>query len=277
MATPTLTQHRLPGTLGPIHVDVRAPRRDVSRPAVVAVHGFKGFKDWGFFPATADRLARAGFAAVSLDLSGSGVERGEFVHPERFFRNTHRAEIADVATVLAALGRGELGIAPPSSVGILAHSRGGVGALANATRPEVRALVTWAAIGSVLRWDPATRARWRAEGRMDVVNARTGQVLPVGLALLDEVEREHVGALDLERLAAEVAAPWLIIHGTGDESVSFLDAELLAEASGRATTKLLAIEGAGHTFGIVHPWQGPTPMFDRVLSESLAWFATHLP
>ena len=37
------------------------------------------------------------------------------------------------------------------------------------------------------------------------------------------------------------------------------------------------LEGAGHTFGIVHPWQGPTPMFDRVLSESLAWFATHLP
>ena len=277
MATPTRTTHALPGTLGPIHVDVRAARRDAARPAVVIVHGFKGFKDWGFFPAAAERLARAGFAAVSLDLSGSGVERGEFVLPDPFFHNTYRAEIDDVAVVLAALGRGELGVAPPSSVGLLAHSRGGVGALANAGHPGVRALVTWAAIGLVLRWDAATRARWRAEGRLDIVNARTGQVLPVGPALLDEIERDHAGALDLERLAAEVTAPWLIVHGTADESVSFLDAELLAEASGRESTKLLAIEGAGHTFGVVHPWQGTTPVFDLVLTETLAWFAAHLP
>ncbi len=277
MATPTLTSHTLRGTLGPIHVDVRAARRDAVRPAVVLVHGFKGFKDWGFFPAAAERLARAGFAAVSLDLSGSGVDRGEFVLPDRFFRNTFRAEIDDVAEVLGALGQGALGVAPPSSVGLLAHSRGGVGALANAGHPAVRALVTWAAIGTVLRWDAATRARWRAEGRLDVVNARTGQVLPLGLALLDEIERDHAGALDLERLAAEVAVPWLIVHGTADESVSFLDAELLAEASGRESTKLLAIEGAGHTFGVVHPWHGTTAVFDLVLAETLAWFAAHLP
>ncbi len=277
MATPTLSTHVLPGALGPIQVDVRAARRDAARPAVVLVHGFKGFKDWGFFPATAERLARAGFAAVSLDLSGSGVERGEFVLAEAFSRNTHRAEIDDVAAVLAALGRGDLGVAPPSSVGLLAHSRGGAAALANAGHPGVRALVTWAAIGSVLRWDAATRARWRAEGRLDVVNARTGQVLPIGLALLDEIERDHDAALGLERLAAGVTAPWLIVHGTADESVSFLDAELLAEASGRETTKLLAIEGAGHTFGVVHPWQGATPVFDLVLGETVAWFAAHLP
>ncbi len=276
MATPILTRHQLPGTLGPIRVDVRAARRDAAGPAVVIVHGFKGFKDWGFFPAAAERLARAGFAAVSFDFSGSGVERGEFVHAERFARNTYRAEIDDLGAVLLALARGDLGVAPPSSVGLLAHSRGGASALANAGRPGVRALVTWAAIGSVLRWDAATRARWRAEGSLAVVNARTGQVLPIGLEPLDEIERDHAGALDLERLAAAVAVPWLIVHGTADESVSFLDAQLLAESSGRPTTKLLAIEGAGHTFGAVHPWQGAPASFGPVLSETLAWFAANL-
>ena len=41
--------------------------------AIRQPHGFKGFKDWGFFPHLADRLARAGLVAVSFNFSGSGV------------------------------------------------------------------------------------------------------------------------------------------------------------------------------------------------------------
>ena len=63
MATPTLTRHELAGTLGPIYVDVRAGGRATPRPAVVVLHGFKGFKDWGFFPPFAERIARAGMTA----------------------------------------------------------------------------------------------------------------------------------------------------------------------------------------------------------------------
>ena len=60
MATPTLTRHRVPGVLGDILIDVRAGGRATPRPAVVVVHGFKGFKDWGLWPPFAERLARAG-------------------------------------------------------------------------------------------------------------------------------------------------------------------------------------------------------------------------
>src|ERR687894_562892 len=74
MATPSLTKHSLPGALGPILLDVRASGRSVPRPAVVIVHGFKGFKDWGMFPHLADRLGLAGFTAISLNMSGSGVD-----------------------------------------------------------------------------------------------------------------------------------------------------------------------------------------------------------
>ena len=97
MATPTLTTHDLAGALGEILVDVRAAGRDMPRPAVVVVHGFKGFKDWGMFPPLAERLARAGFVAVSFNLSGGGVdEAGDFVFPERFGHNTFSAEIEDL-------------------------------------------------------------------------------------------------------------------------------------------------------------------------------------
>ena len=110
MATPSLTTHALPGALGPIGVLVRSARRDRAGPAVVMIPGFKSFPTWGFYPPTADRLARAGFTAVTINLSGSGAdEHGEFTRLDRFARNTFGAEIEDVATVLERLGSGGLG------------------------------------------------------------------------------------------------------------------------------------------------------------------------
>src|SRR4051794_30750052 len=172
MATPTLTKHTLPGALGEILVDVRAGGRKTARPAVVIVHGFKGFKDWGMFPPLADRLAQAGFTAVSLNLSGSGVDdRGGFTLPQRFGPNTLSAELADLATALDALTAGKLGTAPPTALGLLGHSRGGgVAVLQTARDPRVRALVTWAAISTVERWPLSDRDQWRAAGKLDVVN-----------------------------------------------------------------------------------------------------------
>ena len=51
--------------------DVRIPDGPPPRSAVVVVHGFKGFKDWGFFPYLCQRMAAAGHAVVSFNLSGS--------------------------------------------------------------------------------------------------------------------------------------------------------------------------------------------------------------
>ena len=77
MATPSKTSFRLTGADGgPLRGDIRTAGG--ARPAVVICHCFKGFKDWGFFPPLADRLARAGFTAVSFNFSGAGVgEDGE--------------------------------------------------------------------------------------------------------------------------------------------------------------------------------------------------------
>jgi uncharacterized protein len=281
MATPSLTSHRLPGALGEILVDVRAGGRDSPRPAIVVVHGWKGFKDWGMFPPLADRLARAGFATVAFNLSGSGVDdRGELVWPERFGRDTYTGELHDLGVVMDALLRGELGVVPPSTVGLVGHSRGGgIAVLHTAADPRVRALVTWSAISSVERWSPHAVAEWRRSGSMEVVNTRTGQRLQLTTDILDDVERNAVASLDILGAATRVAVPWLIVHGTEDETVSHKEAEALRAASPLATTRLLAVEGAGHTFGAGHPWDPKahdTPALRRVFDMTLAWFAAHL-
>jgi uncharacterized protein len=274
MATPTLTKHALPGTLGEILVDVRAGGRGSPRPAVVVVHGFKGFKDWGMFPVLAERLARAGVTAVTPNVSGSGVDdEGRFSLPDRFGHNTFSTELEDIARVIGALAAGELGVAPPSAIGLVGHSRGGGIAVLQAARDRrVRALVTWAAISSVERWSPEEQAAWRERGVKEIVNTRTGERLPLYPDVLDDIARHATGSLDILAAAGKIRVPWLIAHGTGDESVSPLEGRAL-HAAAPPTTELLEIEGAGHTFGAAHPWQGATPEFERVADATVKHLA----
>lgn len=277
MATPTLTKHSVPGSLGPILIDVRASGRSSARPAVVILHGFKGFKDWGMFPPFAERLARAGFHAVTHNFSGSGVDdAGDFTLPERFAHNTFSAELQDTRLVLDALLRGELGVPPPTTVGLVGHSRGGGVAILHAARDSrVSALVTWAAIASVVRWPAEDRAAWRQRGRIEVANARTGQVLPLYTDVLDDID--HNGpALDIEAAAERIRVPWLLIHGTEDESVRFAEAQLLETASSGETSRLLPVYGAGHTFGAVHPWRSITSELEIVFDATTDWLAANL-
>ena len=278
MATPKLTEHTLPGALGEILISVRGAGRKSPRPAIILLHGFKGFRSWGFFPTLADRLARAGFTVVSYNASGSGVDaNGEFSFPDRFGHNTYSAELADLRGMLGALWAGELGVVPPTKLGLMGHSRGGGVALLQASKdPRIEALVTWATIGMVDRWSAGAKADWRARGRLDVVNSRTSQVLPLYLEVLEEVEQQRSNRLDLEMAAREVKAPWLLLHGEEDDSVPTAESERLHAASGQATTELKIVTGAGHTFGAKHPLEGIPETLERTMQATLSWFGTHL-
>jgi pimeloyl-ACP methyl ester carboxylesterase len=275
MATPTTTKHSLPGVLGPILIDVRAAGRNSARPAVLVVHGFKGFKDWGMFPVVAERIARSGCTAVSFNVSGSGVDdAGEFVYPERFGHNTFSAELSDIALVLETLRAGRLGVAAPIRIGLLGHSRGGgMGILCAAEHPAINALVTWAAISRVDRW-PNQKESWRAAGRLDIVNTRTGQVLPLYPDVLDDIKTHGSGRLDILGAAGRITVPWLILHGAADPSVPVAEGEALAQAA--PASRLLILPEAGHTFGAVHPFNGTTPQLAEAIDETVKWFGRNL-
>jgi pimeloyl-ACP methyl ester carboxylesterase len=214
---------------------------------------------------------------VSFNLSGSGVDdSGNFVFPERFGHNTFARELADIGTVVDALGRGELGVVPPTGIALVGHSRGGGMAVLYAARdPRIRALVTWAAIAHVDRFR-GREAEWRAEGRIVIENARTRQLLPLYIDVLDEVQRMGGSSLDISASAGQLTIPWLIVHGEADTSVAVEEAELLAAASRRPTTRLLRIPDAGHTFGAVHPFAGMTPDLERVMLETVSFLARSL-
>jgi alpha-beta hydrolase superfamily lysophospholipase len=243
----------------------------------MVLHGYKGFKDWGMFPPLSDRLARAGFTAVSFNFSGSGVDdAGDFAFPERFGHNTFSAELGDASTVLDSLVQGELGVPPPTSIGLVGHSRGGgIAVLQTARDSRIHVLVTWAAISSVQRWPAEDREPWRRAGKLAVTNTRTGQVLPLYPDVLDDIEQQGA-ALDILAAARRIRVPWLLIHGAEDESVRFAEAELLRSAASTERTRLLPVADAGHTFGAAHPWRSSTPELDTVFDATLDWLTDQL-
>ena len=278
MATPTLTKHTLPGSLGEILVDLRTGDRKIPRPAVVIMHGFKGFKDWGMFPGVAERLARAGFSVASFNVSGSGVDdSGDFTLTGQFGRNTYTAELDDLHHTIETVRKGgPLDLAPPTSIGLLGHSRGGgMGVLEAERNHHVSALVTWAAIGSVDRWSAEAKAAWRKRGFVNIQNTRTGQIIPLHTDILDDIERNAAGSLDIRARAASVRVPWLIIHGEADESVDAADAHELHQASaGKA--ELFMVPAGGHTFGATHPMKEVPAALELVTAKTVAWFSRYL-
>jgi len=249
-------------------------------PVVVLCCGFKGFAEWGFFPPLAALLAERGLAAVRFHYGDTGMQIGDAVVTdlEAFRRQTISGELADVQTLLDALPQLAPGRLDTSRVALYGHSRGGAVALLAAARltgaggpgaSALRALVTWSSIAHFDRLSPEEVRDWRETGTWTAVNTRTGQRLPIGLDLLHDIEA-HREEFDCSAAAARRTAPWLIVHGDGDETVPIADAEALAAAAA-PPAELLRIEGADHAFGAKTPFAGPNPLLIAALNATQRW------
>ena len=240
--------------------------------SVIVCHGFKGFAHWAFFPYLARTLAQDGLNAITFDFSGSGIgaDRESFVQAEAFAHNTFSRELEDLELV-EDYGRRRKWI--HGKFGLFGHSRGGGMAIlyAAAQTADVSSLVTWAAISYPNRWSPEDVITWRKRGHTEITNSRTGQVMRLETDLLDDVELHGKTKVNIEAAAAKIKAPWLIIHGTADDTVPSSEAEHLHSLSkGMSTLRL--IEGANHGFSATHPLNEVPPVLEKVVLETAKFF-----
>lgn len=256
-----------------IRADVRGPAHGNPRTAVLVAHGFKGFKDWGFFPHLGERLARDGHLAVSFNfsLNGTGPSLVDFTDLDAFGRNTLSRELQDLRWMVDRTMAGEWsGGRSPAAVGLLGHSRGGgTSVITAAEHAGVSALVTWAAVSTFKRWGEEQVRDWTSRGVTYVPNARTGQDMPLHRSLWEDLEA-NADRLDVVAAAAMVRVPWLIVHGGADATVQVAEARRLHEAGPASVLKV--VDGSGHTFEAVHPMEAATAGLDTAIEATLRHF-----
>jgi pimeloyl-ACP methyl ester carboxylesterase len=222
---------------------------DDPRALVVVVHGFKGFKDWGFFPWTTQRLMQHRLAVCRFNMSRSGIgeDPETFDRLDLFEHDTYTTQLRDLATVVRHAQRQFPGL--PTF--LLGHSRGGGVALLGAQDvPNLHGVVTWAAISRVDRWDAATKREWRRRGVLEVENARTKQIMRMSPRILDDYEA-HGSRLNVLAAVSRLRVPLLVLHGGRDESVPVEEGRLIASRAHEPS--LVVLHRASHTFNAIHP------------------------
>jgi uncharacterized protein len=195
---------------------------------VILAHGVTAHKDRPVLIALSASLSQAGVASLRLSFAGNGGSEG------RYEDSMPSKEVGDLQSVTDALER--WGVRHIACVG---HSMGGaVGVLTAAREPRISALVSLAGM---------VRVRWFFEthfGRLTPGEPMLEKPeCPWSLALLEDARRIDT----VLPQAAQIAVPWLLVHGDADELVPHQDSvDAVAAAGGRPT--LVTMKGIDHRF-----------------------------
>jgi uncharacterized protein len=258
-----------------IRGNIHAAAVSENAPLLIICHGFKGFKDWGMFPYAAETLASRGISVLRFNFSLNGIADDplNFTALERFERNTATRELEDLDDVINAVESGVLTVdrADPTKLAVLGHSLGGGICIVKAAEDaRIRAAVTWAGVSNFDRWGPKIKKQWRELGRMEILNARTNQLMPMDVSMLNDLEANSE-RLDIVAAAGRIRCPLLILHGDQDVSVPLEEGLRMYHAATTDGKTMHVIPNTDHTFGAVHPFAGSTPALDSVLDLTAAW------
>jgi len=250
-----------------------------SAPCLIFVHGFKGFKDWGFWPYSGNYFAERGYFVLTFNFSHNGIGENlkEFTELDKFADNTFSLELEELNEVIDAYLNGFFGIKSKKNIGLVGHSRGGGEALIVSTqRKEVDAVALWASVSNFNRYTERQASEWRKNGFFEVLNSRTNQLMRLNVSLLEDIEMNKEDLLNLERAARNLGKPLLIVHGEQDLSVPIKEGEQIYNWSNKELTEIFRIPATGHTFDITHPFKRSNVKFDSVLEKTLNFFNKNL-
>ena len=248
-------------------------------PCIILVHGFKGFKDWGFGPYIGKYLSENGFFVITFNFSHNGVGDSltEFTELDKFANNTFSLEINELNEIISAYLNRYFCNAINNKIGLLGHSRGGaISILSGSKNNSVNAVATWAAVSKLDRYSEIQKEKWREKGVFEVLNTRTNQVMKLNVTLLEDIEKNGDNDLNIKKSVKELNKPFFIAHGKQDLAVPFQEGEMLFEWSDKKKTEFYPIEATGHTFDIQHPFKGSNQKFDALLNKTSEFFKSNL-
>lgn len=263
-----------------VDIDCRYTQNSSKLPAVIFCHGFKGFKDWGGFPYMMERLAEAGYFAISFNFSCNGVAKDspmEFSRLDLFAENTFSKELEDLELVTDHFFvNADKYFIDNKRIAYMGHSRGGGAAILGAANDKrIKAIVTLASVSNYNRYGKEHIKMWKEKGHFEAENTRTKQMMRMNISLLEDIE-QNKNKLDILSAASKINVPFLIIHGKEDLSVKYTEAEEIYKVSEKSKTELTLINNTGHTFGVVHPYTGTTKAFETVIETIIKFLSANL-
>ncbi len=240
-----------------INFDLRSPNtEDKKYPLVVFLHGFKGFKDWGFIPYFCEKLAD-NVIVVNMDFSFNGIIDAEnsIYDSEIFRKNTISQQIKDanitidyIKTILEGTNyfNGE--------VYLVGHSLGGATSVFLSTlRNDINKIVLLASISKINRNSERQKEAWKELGYMEFRVQPNNQTLHLDYSYQDDKDLNFRPNQLIEDLI-DFKKPVLIIHGMQDVTVKIDEAKILFDArcdNGlEELTEFEFLPKCGHTFNV---------------------------
>lgn len=224
-------------------------------PLVIFVHGYKGYKDWGAWELMAQKYAEAGFFFVKFNFSHNGTTLDEvhhFADLEAFGQNNYSKEMSDLSFVIDYFS--QLPEVDSDHVFLIGHSRGNGNILIQASEDDrIKALVGLAGVSDYgSRFPPKDILdQIKKIGVMYIENQRTKQQMPHYYQFFEDFET-NADRFNIQSSAKKINSPYLILHGTADETVNIKEAESLHQWV--RSSELFIIENGNHGFGSSEPW-----------------------
>ncbi len=210
-------------------------------PCLIFVHGFKGFKDWGFYPFLGDYFSKKGFFVLTFNFShnGIGFSNSDFSEMDKFAKNTISLEVSELNDLINAYDEGFFGNHISNKIALIGHSRGGaVSLLTSFINSKPSGYIVWASVEKIDRYTGRQKKEWREKGFIEALNSRTKQMMRLNIDLLDDIEKNINGSLNLENAIKDLNKPLLIIHGEQDLTVPISEGEQIFKWSKKELTEM---------------------------------------
>ena len=251
-----------------------------SCPILLIIHGFRGSKNWGFFPTIAEEFAQNGSIVLTWNMSLNGYsDNAQYIdQPENFARNTITQEMVDTQSIIDSILQddriisGDIRSHWNGDIHVLGHSRGGgIGILISAENPSIKKLALWNTISRFGRFTERQKKLWSETGTFPIDETEDGKVIAMNYTYISDLEF-HSDEYSPLRAITEVSADILIVHAEQDMTVPIREAHALQEKSHSA--HMHSIPQAGHIFGCTHPFTEMTSSLRDAIDTTTAFFST---
>jgi dipeptidyl aminopeptidase/acylaminoacyl peptidase len=244
----------------PFSIDVTYLPNGLPKPVILHIHGFKGFKDWGYFNLLSEYAAQRGYVFVKMNFSHNGTTPDnplDFVDLEAFGSNNFTIEQDDMGKVIDFIFSDEFPVNKNElDLGrffLTGHSRGGAAVVLKGYHDKrIKAISSWAGINNLASHFSTNEVeKWKEEGVVYIENSRTKQQMPLYYQMAEDYMK-HKDALNIPEAIQNSRKPMLIVHGSKDPTVPVQVAYLTQKWN--PDVRLYIVEDADHVFGGGHPW-----------------------